>query len=163
MHDALSNYVEENDLLTHSQSGFRRLHSCHTALTHLTNKWYKSINEGKLVGTVFLDLSKAFDLVPHDILLTKLLNYNCSGLSIRWFKSYLTNRKQTVVVDNKRSTDKVVKSGVPQGSILGPLLFKLFYKWPSRSSKLYWGRLIRWRLHSHCYRIFIGRTRNETQ
>ena len=126
VHDALSKYVEENELLTQSQSGFRKLHSCHTALTHMTNKWYKNINEGKLIGAVFLDLSKAFDLVPHDILLSKLLQFHCSNSSIRWFQSYLKNRKQTVVVDFKTSTSKLVKSGVPQGSILGPLLFKLF-------------------------------------
>ena len=89
-------------------------------------RWFCHINDDKHVAAVFLDLSKAFDLVPHDILLTKLYRYNCSLSSLQWFQSYLENRKQIVTVEDKMSSTKQIYSGVPQGSILAPLLFKIF-------------------------------------
>ena len=79
-----------------------------------------------MVGTLFIDLSKAFDFVNHDLLLKKLEVYHFSQHSIDVFKSYLRNRKQLVQLDNIRSSFEVIKTGVPQGSQLGPLMFLLF-------------------------------------
>ena len=84
------------------------------------------IDKGNMVGTLFLDLSKAFDFVNHNLLLRKLAVYHFSQHSIDLFKSYLRNRKQLVQIDNIRSSFEVIKTGVPQGSQLGPLMFLLF-------------------------------------
>ena len=114
------------DLITTSQSGFREFHSCQTALTKLTDAWLHAMDEGNLIGITFLDFSKAFDLVSHDILIEKLKNYNFDELSIKWFHSYLYNRTQCVKIGTTSSDVLSVTAGVPQGSILGPLLFLLY-------------------------------------
>ena len=88
--------------------------------------WLKALTAGKLVGCVMVDFRKAFDLDDHQILLKKLQSYKCSDTSLSWFKSYLFNRSQRVAINNELSASSVVNCGVPQGSILGPLLFLLF-------------------------------------
>ena len=85
----------------------------------------KSIDKGELVGAVFIDLSKAFDTVGHSILLSKLSSYGISGTELDWFTNYLFNRSQQVILENIRSDITKITCGVPQGSILGPLLFLL--------------------------------------
>ena len=96
------------------------------ALLHLIDDLSQSIDDGKITAGVFVDLAKAFDTVNHAILLNKLQHYGIRGITLKWFESYLLDRKQFVVVNKACSGIAQVRCGVPQGSILGPLLFILY-------------------------------------
>ena len=119
-------YLNKNSLIHKEQSGFRSQHSCQTALTKLTETWLDEINKGNLTGVVYLDFSKAFDLVNRQLLLSKLECYNFHHSAIEWISSYLSDITQQVTIGNKSSEQKPIPRGVPQGSVLGPLLFLIF-------------------------------------
>ena len=119
-------YLIENNLLFDGQYGFRKLHSTEFAALEFTDRIFKDIDDKKIPFAIFLDLSRAFDTIDHDIMLFKLEHYGIRGKALDWFSSYLKNRQQYVIYDDTCSTLTPVKTGVPQGSILGPLLFILY-------------------------------------
>ena len=126
VHKSLSEFLHEHSLLHKTQSGFRAKHSCETALVNMVDLWLDAMDHGQMVGVVLVDFNKAFDLVDHEILLNKLEIYGIKDEALLWFDTYLTNRKQQVTINNNQSEFKNISYGVPQGSILGPLLFLLF-------------------------------------
>ena len=119
-------YFEENLLFYCSQYGYRKNHSTEYACVELVDKIMHDLDEGETPMCFFLDLSKAFDTLNHNILLAKLKYYGLDDNALMWFKSYLSDRSQFVEIDNTRSCTKPIKTGVPQGSILGPLLFIIY-------------------------------------
>ena len=119
----LSDYLSENRLLYEFQSGFRSSYSTVTCLIHLTDYIKLENDKGNFTGMVLLDLQKAFDTVNHTILLNKLKWFGADDLTVQWFSSNLTCRTQVTDIGGTMSEPKGVTCGVPQGSILGPLLF----------------------------------------
>ena len=120
------NYIADFDILTDNQSGFRNKDSTVNQLLIIYDEIVRNLDKGMDVRFIFCDVSKAFDRVWHKGLLYKLKKYGIKGNLHRWFTSYLTDRRQRVVVDGCHSDWKTVDAGVPQGSVLGPFLFLLF-------------------------------------
>ena len=112
-------------MLTESQSGFRRMFSTETALLEATNEWLWNSNNNLLNGVIFLHLKKAFDTMDRAILLGKLKLYGVSSQTLNWFRSYLSERKQQTFIDGAQSDFCNITCGIPQGSILGPLLLTI--------------------------------------
>ena len=128
--------MSTNVIASDHQFGFRKNHSTSHAIITLVERVSKALDTGKYVVGVFLDLKKAFDTVEHKIILAKLKQYGIRGNTHRLFGSYLSNRKQYVEYNNFKSDTKMITHGVPQGSILGPLLFIIYMNDFSRSSDL---------------------------
>lgn len=126
VYNRLLSFLETNSILSNSQFGFRRNHSCELPLVLATEFIREALDEGEHVIAVFLDLRKAFDVVSHSVLLRKMECYGIRGVVKQWFTSYLTERKQAVKMDGEISHYKQIVCGVPQGSVLGPLLFLIF-------------------------------------
>ena len=126
VHERTYNFLEKFNCLYKYQYGFRRGHSTNHALIEITEKIRKALDSKKFACGIFVDLQKAFDTVNHDILLKKLEHYGIRDTSNSWFKSYLDNRKQLVSINSNKSETQLMKHGVPQGSVLGPLLFVIY-------------------------------------
>ena len=115
-----------NKVVSKFLSAFRKGYSCETVLIKMIEDWRKCLSEHKIVAAMLIDLSKAFDCLPHRLLLAKLSAYGLSNDSCNLLMSYLSERKQRVKIGNSRSSWSEIIKGVPQGSILGPLLFNVF-------------------------------------
>ena len=124
----LSKFCDEKDLIPPQQFGFRPKSSCEHALISATGAWMEEIDDGCLVGALLVDLSKAFDTVPHQLLLLELEQIGCSTDTIQWFHSYLTGREQRVVMLSETTDWRQVMRGFPQGSGLSPLLFNVYVR-----------------------------------
>ena len=125
MHKRLYNFLGDHNIL-YNQFGFQKNISTSVALIQITEKIKEAIDNRKYGCGLFIDLRKAFDIVNHAILLTKMEHYGIRGTALEWFKSYLNNRKQYVYINGETSQLKDITCGVPQGSVLGPLLFLIY-------------------------------------
>ena len=126
MYTRVMQFVDKHKILSDNQYGFREKHSTYMALINMIDQISSEMDNKKFSIGIFLDLSKAFDTIDHNILLQKLEIYGIRGTALCWFNSYLANRKQCVVVNGEYSQHLTISCGVPQGSILGPLLFLLY-------------------------------------
>ena len=126
LHDSLSNFTDK--ILSKFVSAYRKSYSSNHVLLKLIEEWKKSLDDKNIIGAVLMDLSKAFDCIPHDLLVAKLHAYGLSMDAITFIYSYMKRRKQGqgVKINDTESLFKILLSGVPQGSILGPILFNIF-------------------------------------
>ena len=126
VHTQLVSFLEENNLLYENQGGFRKNKSTTQTVHHLINQIANAKNDDKYSLAVYLDISKAFDSINHDLLLQKLYKIGIRGMGLKWLQNYMYDRKQVVVNGGQESSKQTIICGVPQGSILGPLLFIIY-------------------------------------
>ena len=126
VHKRIFDHLQNNDLLCKEQGGFREGHSTVSTASYFINEIYKAINQKKYTLVAYLDIKKAFDTVNHNILLKKCKKLGIHGNVLNWLKNYLENRKQITIANNVLSDTGNIVCGVPQGSILGPLLFLIY-------------------------------------
>ncbi len=126
MHTRILEFLSLNGSLFENQYGFRPGRSCEHALLNAQNKILHALNKKEIALLLLIDFSKAFDVIEHPIMLKKLEHYGVRGIALEWFTSYLNNRKQFITINNTDSQSKQIEYGVPQGSILGPLLFVIY-------------------------------------
>jgi len=118
VHDSLSSYLCEHNLIYPKQSGFRKLHSTETALIRIIDDLSFNLDNDNVSGMILIDYCKVFHMVDHVILQDKLYAYGLDNTSLMWFQSYLCDRRQFVSMSDKESTTSIIPHGVPQGSIL---------------------------------------------
>jgi len=126
IHDQTMKFVTEKNILYKFQSGFRKFHSTDSCLSFLQDKIAKGFDSGLLTGMILIDLQKAFDTIDHEILVSKMEHMGFSVETRKWFKSYLCNRVFCVNIEGTFSSKAAITCGVPQRSVLGPLLFLLY-------------------------------------
>ena len=118
-----SSYLLQHDLITLEQSTFLKNHSSVTCLQRVIDDWFEALNAREVAAVCFFDISKYFDAISHELLILKLQYHGVQGTELRWFKNYLSGRKQAVSLNGKLSKPGEVTIGIPQGGVLGSTFF----------------------------------------